>query len=82
MGGGGGRWEELRRGEGRWEDSGLGSREEVGGGGRMYTSRIKKICISVGLLEEPQKFQIQFLELHVNFYIVDNTELPNMRRPV
>ena len=48
----------------------------------MYTSRIKKICISVGLLEEPQKFQIQFLELHVNFYIVDNTELPNMRRPV
>ena len=28
-----------------------------------------------GLLKEPQKFQIQFLELHVNFSIVDNAEL-------
>ena len=30
---------------------------------------------SVGLLKGPQKFQIQFLELHGGFSIVDNTEL-------
>ena len=34
----------------------------------------EQIDMSVGLLKEPQKFQIQFLELHVDFYIVDSTE--------
>ena len=35
----------------------------------------RKVDISVGLLKGPQKFQIQFLELHGGFSIVDNTEL-------
>ena len=30
---------------------------------------------SVGLLKGPQKFQIQFLEIHGGFSFVDNTEL-------
>ena len=38
------------------------------------------ISTCVGLLKEPQKFQIQFLELHVDFYIVDNAELPTSAR--
>ena len=36
----------------------------------------RKVGASVGLLKGPQKFQIQFLELHGDFSIVDNTELP------
>ena len=35
----------------------------------------RKVGASVGLLSGPQKFQIQFLELHGGFSIVDNTEL-------
>ena len=35
----------------------------------------RKVDISVGLLKGPQKFQIQFLELHGGFSIVVNTEL-------
>ena len=38
-----------------------------------------KVDASVGLLKEPQKFRIQFLELHGDFSIVDNTELPRAR---
>ena len=34
---------------------------------------------TVGLLKEPQKFQIHFLELHVDLSIVDNTELQRAR---
>ena len=39
-----------------------------------------KVGPSVGLLKGPQKFQIQFLELHVDFSIVGNTELPTSAR--
>ena len=39
-----------------------------------------KVGPSVSLLKGPQKFQIQFLELHVDFSIVDNTELPARAR--
>ena len=35
----------------------------------------RKVGASVGLLKGPQKVQIQFLELHGGFSIVDNTEL-------
>ena len=38
----------------------------------VYT---RDVDISVGLLKGPQKFQIQFLELHGGFSLVDNTEL-------
>ena len=38
----------------------------------LWTIQNSPTC--VGLLKEPQKFQIQFLELHVDFYIVDSTE--------
>ena len=41
-----------------------------------------KVDISVGLLKGPQKFQIQFLELHGGFSIVDNTELRTRARRV
>ena len=40
----------------------------------------RKVDISVGLLKSDQKFQIQFLELHGGFSIVDNTELPARAR--
>ena len=40
----------------------------------------RKVGASVGLLKGPQKFQIQFLELHVDFSIVDNTEVPTRAR--
>ena len=40
----------------------------------------RKVGASVGFLEGPQKYQIQFLELHVDFSIVDNTELPTSAR--
>ena len=40
----------------------------------------RKVGASVGLLKGPQKFQIQFLELHGGFSIVDNTELPTRAR--
>ena len=40
----------------------------------------RKVGASVGLLKGPQKFQIQFLELHGGFSIVDNTELPARAR--
>ena len=39
-----------------------------------------KIGMSVGLLKGPQKFQIQFFELHGGFSFVDNTELPARAR--
>ena len=42
-------------------------------------STIQNSPTCVGLLKEPQKFQIQFLELHVDFYIVDDTELRRAR---
>ena len=35
----------------------------------------RKVGASVGLLKGPQKFQIQFLELHGGFSNVDNREL-------
>ena len=39
-----------------------------------------KVSASVGLLKVPQKFHIQFLELHGDFSIVDNTELATRAR--
>ena len=45
-------------------------------------STIQNSPTCVGLLKEPQKFQIQFLELHVDFYIVDDTELRRARARV
>ena len=42
----------------------------------------RKVGASVGLLKGPQKFQIQFLELHGGFSIVDNTELRTRARRV
>ena len=40
----------------------------------------RQVGASVGLLKGPQKFSIQFLELHVGFSIVDNTELSERAR--
>ena len=40
----------------------------------------RKVGASVGLLKEQQKFQVQILELHCGFSIVDNTELPTRAR--
>ena len=37
--------------------------------------------VTVGLLKEPQKFQIHFLELHVDLSIVDNPELQRAEEP-
>ena len=38
------------------------------------------VGVPVGLLKGPQRFQIQFSELHVDFSNVDNTELPTSAR--
>ena len=39
----------------------------------------RKVDACVGLLKEPQKIRIHFLELHGGFSIVDNTELRRAR---
>ena len=42
-------------------------------------TRSRVTRVTVGLLKEPQKMKIQFLELHVNFSILDTTELQRAR---
>ena len=48
--------------------------------GAFCIVHIRKVDISVGILKEQQKFQIQFLELHGGFSIVDNTDLRTRAR--
>ena len=65
----------TRRQEGggmrREDDFGDGQEEEAGGG-RVRDDDFGDAC--------QQKFQIQILELHVGFSIVDNTELRTRAR--
>ena len=49
--------------------------------GALYCPHYRTPQHASASLKGPRKISIQFLELHVGFSIVDNTELPNMRRP-
>ena len=56
------------------------ARARVRARGEFCIVHNRKVGASVGLLKGPQKFQIQFLELHGGFSIVDNTELRTRAR--